>query len=352
MPNATEREFAFSPTLNHRYVMEQLQPSLAYDGGGVAAWQTRFGARLRELVGVPAPNDVPLDATVLWRREHPLGSIEKIVFAAEPFCDVMAYLCLPRAVTPPYATMICLQGHTTGAHVSVSLPRDDDGTSGDDDGDRDFGLQCMERGLAALCIEQRCFGERREQHQELLFPHPCHDGAMHALMLGRTLVGERVFDVDKGLDYLASRGDIDMARVGVMGNSGGGVAAMYVAALLPRIAFAMPSCAFCTFASSFMAIVHCADNYIPGLLKYGEAADVLGLLAPKPVVAVAGRHDIEFPVAGVSQAFEALQTIYNAAGAPDGCQLVIGEGGHRFYADAAWPVLLRQLELLQTDASE
>ena len=39
---------------------------------------------------------------------------------------------------------------------------------------------------------------------------------MQALMLGRTLVGERVFDVDRGLDYLESRGDIaDATRKGI-----------------------------------------------------------------------------------------------------------------------------------------
>ena len=47
---------------------------------------------------------------------------------------------------------------------------------------------------------------------------------MRALLLGRTLLGERVFDVDRAIDYLESRGDVDMTTLGLMGNSGGGLA--------------------------------------------------------------------------------------------------------------------------------
>jgi dienelactone hydrolase len=160
--------------------------------------------------------------------------------------------------------------------------------------------------------------------------------------LGKTLIGERVFDVDRGIDYLSWRGDAKMNRIGVMGNSGGGTTTLFSAALLPRIAFAMPSCYFCTFRDSIMQIYHCADNYIPGIIKVAEMADIMGLFAPRPVVVVAGETDSIFPIQGVQKAFAQLQRIYQAADAPENCRLVIGQGGHRFYADDAWPVMLER----------
>jgi hypothetical protein len=201
----------------------------------------------------------------------------------------------------------------------------------------------MRRGVAALCIEQRSFGERREQVQKRVSQHGCHDATMQALMLGRTLIGERVFDVDRGIDYLESRGDADMTRLGVMGNSGGGTISLFAAALLPRIRFAMPSCYFCTFRDSIMSIYHCADNYLPGLLRHAEMADVMGLFAPRPVVLVAGSKDEIFPIGGVRRAFRHLRSIYRAAGAEDRCHLVVGPEGHRFYADLAWPRMLKEM---------
>lgn len=344
MTRRTSRSFDFAPTLYHRHVMGRTEPALAYDGGDVAAWQRRLRRKLRELMGIWPAERVGLNVRSIWRREHRLGTIERIVFTSEPRADVPAYVCLPRRARPPYTFFICLQGHSTGMHNSIAVDFDDDTKPIRVKGDRDFALGCMRRGIAALCIEQRSFGERKETLQKHISPHMCHDATMHALMLGRTLMAERVWDVDRGIDYLASRGDVDMKRLGVMGNSGGGTISVFASALLPRLRIAMPSCYFCTFRDGVMSIYHCMDNYVPGLLNWAECADVVGLFAPRPVVIVAGKSDPIFPIAGVRRAFRDLKRIYRAAGAPDRCHLVVGSGGHRFYAAAAWPKAMKELQ--------
>ena len=333
----------FSPSLYHHHTMRDLEPSMAYDGGDITTWQRRLRRKLRQLVALTPNTNADLNVTTIWQREHPLGTIEKIVFTSEPCADVPAYVCLPKTGQKPYPFMICLQGHTTGMHHSIAVQRENEKRKMSVEGDRDFALGCMQRGVAALCIEQRSFGERREQHQQQLSPHGCHDAVMHSLLLGQTLIGERVFDVDRAIDYLTGRDDVDTKRIGLMGNSGGGTITMYASALLPRIQFAMPSCAFCTLAESSMSIYHCADNYIPGLLRYAEMADVLGLFAPKPITVVAGKEDTIFPITGVRKAFRQLKRIYTAAGVPNNCRLVVGDQGHQFYADKAWPTLLPHL---------
>jgi len=339
-----EAQLDLSPSLSHRHLMGRTPPSLAYDGGDVAAWQRRLRRTLRRLVGLPGRDArVPLHVRSLWRRDHELGTIEKIAFTCEPKADATAYVCLPRDARPPYAWFVCLQGHSGGNYNSIAVDPETEKKPIEVPGDRDFGLGCMRRGVAALCIEQRAFGERRERVQKRIAQHGCHDAAMHALMLGRTLLGERVFDVDRGLDYLYTRRDVDRRRIGVLGNSGGGTVSVFAAALLPRLRFAMPSCYFCTFRDSIMSIYHCMDNYVPGLLRYAEMADVLGLFAPKPVVVVAGEQDEIFPIGATRRAFRALKRIYRAAGAERRCHLVVGPEGHRFYADLAWPVMLREL---------
>jgi len=342
----TTGNFRLSPSQHHRHLMNQIVPSLRYDGGDGRAWQRRLRRKLRQLVGDMPATGGPLRVRSLWRRDHPLGTIEKIVYSSEPHADVPAYVCLPKGVKPPYTFVICVQGHSTGMHNSIAVDRDDNTRPIVVEGDRDFALHCMKHGLAALCIEQRSFGERREQKQEQISPHGCHDATMQALLLGRTLIGERVYDVDRGIDYLASRRDADMARIGIMGNSGGGTITLFSAALLPRIAFAMPSCFFCTFKDSIMSIYHCADNYIPGLYKAAEMSDVMGLFAPKPVVVVAGKEDEIFPLRATRKAFRELKKIYATFDAADHCHLVVGQGGHRFYADDAWPVMLKEIAQL------
>jgi dienelactone hydrolase len=341
------KELFLSPSLVHKQLAGKSDLRLSYAGGDFKKWQMKLRKKLKELVGEMPSERPPLNVRNIWERENHFGNIQKIVFTAEKRSDVLAYVCIPKNTKPPYDFMICLQGHSTGMHNSIAVDINDETKKIKVPGDRDFALGCMKRGVAALCIEQRAFGERKEKEQKQRAPHPCHDAAMHALMLGRTLIGERVYDVDRGIDYLKTRKDVNFKTLGVMGNSGGGTISLFSAALLPRIKFAMPSCYFCTFKDSIMDIYHCADNYIPNLLAYAEMYDVMGLFAPNPVVIVAGEKDKIFPVEGVRKAFWKLKTIYKAAGARDNCHLVVGKQGHRFYARQAWPFALKEIEKLK-----
>jgi dienelactone hydrolase len=329
--------FNLSPSLYHERLMRNLTPSMTWRGGDVAAWQQELRAQLMTQLGLDldAIAREPLNVRSLWKRDHPLGTIEKIVFTSEPEVDVPAYVCLPANAQPPYTFFICLQGHSTGMHNSIGVAIDDETTPIVTDGDRDFGIGCMQRGIAALCIEQRSFGERREKRRGLN-DALCHEAAMNALLLGRTLVGERIVDVDRGIDYLAARGDCAMDRLGVMGNSGGGTVSLFAGAVLPRLRFVMPSCYFCSFAASIQAMFHCSCNYIPGLMQYAEMGDIAGLIAPTPLVLVSGDEDGIFPIEAARAEFRRVQEIYAAAGAPDAVRHVVCHGDHRFYADEAW----------------
>ncbi len=133
--------------------MDGTRQALTYRGGDVALWQRRLRRKLRKLLGEMPGKRVPLNVRTLWRRNHPLGTIEKIVFTSEPYADVPAYVCLPKAMNPPYAFMICLQGHTTGMHNSIGVDQKNETGRIKVEGDRDFALGCMSRALGA---EKHC----------------------------------------------------------------------------------------------------------------------------------------------------------------------------------------------------
>jgi dienelactone hydrolase len=340
--------FHFAPSENHRRLLEA-PPRLAFSDrdaespAAVRRFQARLRKRVASLVGLHRIASAgPLRPRRLFRREVADGTVEKLVFTSERGADVPAYLCIPHRPAGPAGKrpfMICLQGHSSGMHNSVALDAETERVEIDVEGDRDFARQCLRRGVAALCIEQRSLGERAETKQARRFFHNgCHDAAMRALMLGRTLLGERIFDVSRALDLLAARDDV--GRIGIMGNSGGGAVALYAAALLPRIDLVAPSCALCTFRASILSIYHCSDNYVPGLALDAELADIAGLVAPRPLIAVAGRTDEIFPLTGARACFRNVKKVYRAVGAEHACRLLVGPKGHRFYADLAWPAIL------------
>lgn len=343
MKNIEKMKFNFSPSEHHKHIMDNTEQALSFKGGDFDSWKSTLKAKLKSLLGKMPEEKCSLDVKTLWKQKNQFGNIEKIVYTSEPHCDVPAYVCIPDTPRIPSTLFICLQGHSSGMHNSIARDRDNEKKEITVEGDRDFAIGCMKRGIAALCIEQRSFGLRRERIQKSVSENMCHDAVMQAMMLGRTLIGERLYDIERGLDYLEERGDIDMKRIGIMGNSGGGTMSVYAAALLSRISHTMPSCSFGDFKSSKMSLYHCSCGYIPNLMLYAEMADVLGLFAPKPVVIVAGKYDPIVPFSSVREGFSQLKEIYKAAGAEEHCHLVVGNEGHRFYADKAWKVMLNEL---------
>jgi hypothetical protein len=171
----------------------------------------------------------------------------------------------------------------------------------------------------------------------------CRTLQMHALLFGRTLIGERVWDMSRLIDWAATRADCDTSKVVITGNSGGGTVSLFAAACDERIAVAIPGCYFCTFEDSIGTIHHCECNYVPGMLAAAEMWDVGGLIAPRPFMAVAGRDDDIFPIAAVRRSHERLRAIYRVAGAEAMCRLSVGEGGHRYYKKDVWPFVAEAL---------
>lgn len=310
----------------------------------LAPWQASVRQTLSQLHGPMPPRcDLNLRVEGQWERE---GFREiRYLFASEPNADVPCHLLLPTGATTPLPLVICLQGHSTGMHISLGQPKNQ-GDAETIAGDRDYALQAVRHGYAALALEQRCFGERADRRPNAeRWRTTCHHAAMVALLLGRPMIGQRVWDVMRAIDSLAHFPEIDLRRIACMGNSGGGTVTYHAAAMDPRISIAMPSCAVCTYRHSIGVIDHCEDNYLPNAASFFDMADLAGAIAPRPLIVVAGRTDEIFPFQGVEESFRDIQSIYRSAAThhrepsiEHRCRLVIGPAGHRFYAQEAWPV--------------
>ena len=317
-------------------VLNGTAPSMVFDpeAESLAQWQERASAKLMELLCLPR-TECEREFNIEFTEKHEGFTEIRFTFQCEEGEYAPCHIWLPDGKTedkPP--VMICLQGHSTGMHISMGRAKFEGDEATANDGDRDFMKHCIERGMAAVCLEQRCFGERGGN------PNPdCYFSAMTALLSGRTLLGGRVWDVMKLIDVLTENfsDELNTDRVYCMGNSGGGTATFYATALEKRIKAAIPSCAFATFSGSIGAMYHCACNYVPGISKYFDMAEIAGLIAPRPLVVVSGKEDKIFPLPTAEHEFGRLKEIYYKNSAcPENCIHVKGEGGHRFYARQAY----------------
>ncbi len=350
-----ERTFDPMPYLYARY--EEMPLSYQFKATSpkeARRWQQRLRRILTKLLGGFPKERCPLEPAVeevvqLTTRTDD-GQIvpyqrETVVFQSRPNLTVFGYFLKPLGDNERLPVVICLPGHGRGVDDIVGINEDSSLREHWAGYHRDFALQCVANGFAALAIEQLGFGHRREENarRQGAGVSSCQPLAGAALLLGETMIGWRVWDVMRSVDYLHTRSDVDPQRIAVMGLSGGGKTALYSAALDERIKAAVISGYFNTFKASIYSLSHCIDNYVPGLLKYAEMADIAGLIAPRPLHIENGTRDPIFPVDAAKEAFQKLRRIYEVFGAAERVSLFIFEGEHQFNGREAFPFLRRWL---------
>ncbi len=311
-------------------------------------WQHTFRPYLRSLLGIDriaARGQCDLNPRKLGEEELEDHVREEWTIQSEPGFEVPFYLLRPKGVTAPRPLVLTPHGHgKAGKRTYVGLWDTEEERRSIEEGERDIALQAVREGYVAIAPDMRAFASmRRREDIENDSVSSCRTWQMRALLFGRTLIGERVWDIGRLIDYAATRPEVDIRRIIITGNSGGGTVSLFAAACDERIQIAIPSCYFCTFEHSIGSILHCECNYVPGLLALAEMYDVAGLIAPRPFLAVAGRTDPIFPYEAVQIAFERLHRIYEVAGVPERCQLYTGEGGHRYYKAGVWPFVREAL---------
>lgn len=325
---------------HNKEILRLVKPSMAYEGHDYVQWKIAARAKLAQLLGMDRFSKVDADTEIEYTTQIPGATEIRFTYQSEAGYRVPCHLLLPEGVENP-PVMICLQGHSKGMHISLGRPKYEGDEVSINGGDRDFCVRALKEGFAAIAVEQRNFGECGGSEKG---PR-CMESAMTALLMGRTTIGERVWDVSRLIDVLETEfaDRVDVSKICCMGNSGGGTATAYIAALEDRVVLAMPSCAMCTYRDSIGAMSHCTCNYVPHIAEFFDMGDLMAMACPKYFVQVSGREDNIFPLAGAEEVFEKGRKAYLDNGCADQCTLVKGNGGHRFYADDAWPVVKQYL---------
>jgi dienelactone hydrolase len=312
---------------------------------GAEAWQRQLRERLIELLGGFPAQRAPLRPVTLETRTFPGYTREKVVFDSRTGVSVLAYVLVPAGARQPAPAMICIPGHGRGVDDIVGI--DDRGRDRTDKAgyQHDFALQVVEAGLAAVAIEPLGFGCRRDPRnaRQGLSRSACQPSAGGALLLGQTMVGWRVWDVMRTLDYIATRQDLDAARVGCMGISGGGTITVFATALEPRLKTALVSGYLNTFRDSVGSLSHCIDNYVPGILNWAEMYDIAGLIAPRPLFVESGEKDNIFPIAASLESVRQVREIYRVFGAEALVEHEVFPDEHAFWGRRGVPFLARHL---------
>jgi predicted GH43/DUF377 family glycosyl hydrolase len=191
-------------------------------------WQER-SAMLREWMAatltLPSTR-VGLDAQTHRERELPHCRIESITYQSETNSRVTALLYLPKDVSGPVPAILIACGHG-GSKAALYAQY--------------AGQLYASMGFA--CLVPDTIGEE-ERNVDGKLGSRAHDLYRFTQQeridfvtntLKRSILGKIVWDLMRGVDYLAQRPEVDPDRIGLAGNSLGGASAGCVAILEPRI---------------------------------------------------------------------------------------------------------------------
>ncbi|MBQ8685470.1 MAG: acetylxylan esterase [Clostridia bacterium] len=334
--------------LVHDLLIEKMLPALSYNENvDYAEWKESIREKFIELTGIDEieKNACPLNVQVEWREKKEGYELIRFTFDSEVGATVPCYLLVPDTGKEKYPVAITLQGHSSGFHNSIAEPKNES----EEEyalGRGKFAVQAVENGFIALAVEQRGMGERRPTTPERFTGANCRWAARLAFELGRTLIGERVWDVRKAIDALAAFPECDTDKILITGNSGGGTASYYAACYDERIKLSVPSCSFCSYKESILSVAHCDCNYIPSVYKYFDMQDLACLIAPRPLTVVTGIKDKIFPIHGVRRSYETVRQIYARNDAQDNCRIIETPMAHYWCVDLVWNAINEACEKL------
>jgi cephalosporin-C deacetylase-like acetyl esterase len=105
------------------------------------------------------------------------------------------------------------------------------------------------------------------------------------LVLGTPLIGQRVWDVLQGLDYLHSRSDVDASQIRILGKGPAGLAALMAAALDESVRSVLIERTLATYVSVVDAEDYslALDWFVPAILQHFDIPDIAAAIHPRPV---------------------------------------------------------------------
>jgi len=311
-------------------------------------WQREAREALKASVGFQDTPRVSPAPKLLERVDKGDYVREKVLIRTTRHTVMPVYVLVPKAGRAPFPTVIAFHGHGYGVKDIVGLW--EDGSERDTPGGyhKDFAVALVRRGLLVAAPEISCFGERQTDFTSLaplISPAPptCQHTSFLASHLGGTTIGLRVLDGKRLVDYLRTRRDADVRRLGAMGISGGGLHTMFSTCLDVRIKACVISGYYSTFRDSILAMNHCPCNYVPNLHEFGEMYDLVGLIAPRPLLVEAASRDNIFPLTAVKRSVAKAKKVYEVFAAAGYPETDYFEGRHEISGAKAYDFLVRNL---------
>lgn len=300
------------------------------DYSSVAAYRDSC-AVLRESIqtriGYPPP-DTRSASLPRWERvaEDEYATVYRMWVEVLKGVEAYGLLAVPHGLDGPAPLLICQHGGGGSPELIAPFSRPEDGH-----GSFNYGWM-VQRALKAGYVTWS---------PSLLFPllHGNEQLAgpnrlaldKRARHVGTSLLAIELWKIQRGLDTVLKRREVDSERVGMIGLSYGGLYTQFAAALDPRIQVAVSSC----FFNARRDYAWDDWSYFNFLNEFTDP-EICALIAPRGLLIEVGKSDKLFAVEKARALVAQTREPWEHLGAADRFEYVEFEGGHEFHGDRAF----------------
>lgn len=314
---------AAEPLSQLEQAVERAEQSLTKEVPDKAAWlanRDRYRAELKEMLGLdPEPPRGDLKPVITGTVPGEGIVVEKLHFQSIPGLYVTANFYRPAQASGKLPTILYFSGHGP-----TYAP---DGRScGNKASYQHHGVWFARHGYNCLILDTVQWGEILGEHWGTYKLN-----RWWWVSRGYTPAGVETWDGIRALDYLATRPEVDMDKIGCTGRSGGGAYTWFLTAVDDRVKVAAPTAGITTLRDHVIDGVikgHCDCMYFVNY--YGWDFDKLAALsAPRPLLISNTDKDDIFPLGGVMQIHRSTRRIYEFLDAEKNLGVQIAEGPHK-----------------------
>jgi dienelactone hydrolase len=232
----------------------------------------------------------------------PGWTLERLRFRTAAGEAVRGFLCRP--VGGPVAAVLAVHAHGNRYDIGADeLMQGRPALAGP------LGPALAARGLASLCLDMPCFGDRAGTLESA--------AAKAALWQGRSLAGKMVGECHAALGWLAAQPWVAPERIGVFGMSMGATLGYWLSAVDGRVRALAQECCLADFAALIAAGAHDLHGIyltVPGLLEVAANGQIAGMVAPRSQFIGLGDLDPLTPPRAIEVALGQVRAAYAAAG--------------------------------------
>ena len=276
-------------------------------------WEKRqkdIRKKLAEAIGT-FPEKTPLNAKIVGVSEKKDYRVEKIIYESRPHFYVTAAMYIPKKLKGKAPAIIHVMGHSQAAFKRDHYQRS--------------AINFVKKGFIVLTFDPIGQGERVQYYSPELGKSAIGGTVdehmymgLQTLLVGKSLANYFTWDGIRAIDYLMSRKEVDTARIGITGISGGGTQTTFISAVDDRIYASAPSCFITSMRRLFESVgpQDAEQNLYHGLANGIDFADYLEIRIPKPELIVTTSRDF-FSVQGAKETEEEVKRVYKIFGAGD-----------------------------------